>query len=246
MMRDFRCKRTEKRSWGADRTAAFTLVELLVVMAIMAIVMAVTLPAIRSLQEAYNLDAVSQAVVGQLNTARQAALGSSHPVQVRFYLMADYNGAASTSIFHPATTTVYRGIQCFQEGDPTTTSIPVTPITKPYFFPVPVIIASPDAISMSGADVSSMLNSSYSGITVVGASDPNNPLPPPYGSSYQYSYFRMRTNSRTDLSTASSANTTLTFVLETSASKASATSLPPNYVTIELNSVTGGIRYYRP
>jgi uncharacterized protein (TIGR02596 family) len=212
------------------RSRAFTLVELLVVITIAAILSAVTLPTFFSLQGSYNLSAAGQVITAQLGLARQNALAYSHPVQVRFYQVADYNSA----------TPVFRAMQCFLEGDSGTTAI-----SKPYFFPAPIRVFQ---ATSGGVDVSSLLTQSYSGITVVASGDPTitaNPLPPPIGTSYQYSFFRFRPNGMTDLSTATSTTTLLTIGLET-APIVAATSLPKNYVTLQLNALSGVVTVYRP
>ena len=86
----------------------------------------------------------------------------------------------------------------------------------------------------------------YSGIQNVSAGDTGNPLPPPYGTS-AYTYFRFRSNGQIDQSTAGASwsDGTLTLALET-APNIGSTGLPANYVTIQLNAITGIVRVFRP
>lgn len=212
----------------SPRAGGFTLVELLVVLAIIGILTAIAIPAISSIQNSYGLETTGQQLAGQLNFARQYALTTSHPVQVRFYQLPDYNNNGGPS--------VYRAMQCFVESDNL-----VKPISRPYFFPPPAKIFQ---VVSNGTDVSSLLTTGTSGITVVNSGDSANPLPSPYGTSYTYSYFHFRSNGATDLSTVTSLNTLLTIALESASVKN--TGLPANYVTLQLNALSGVVSVYRP
>ncbi len=221
-----------KRITGRGVTGGFTLVEMLVVMAIMAILVSIALPALNSLNSAYNLDSAAQGVTSQFTLARQTALSTSHPVEICFFQIADY---------HTSATTVYRAMQCFEEGDNST----IIPITKPYFFPATVKIITGQA---GGTDASSLLDSTkYLGIYLVSSGDANHVLPPPYGTS-AYSYIRIRSNGQVDQSggTGSTAwiNGYLTLAMETA--PLASTGLPANFVVIQINSVTGATRFFRP
>jgi len=146
---------------------------------------------------------------------------------VRFYQLPDDRDASKS---------VYRGMQIFSEWDGA-----VTPVGRPYFFPRPIIITQ---VTSNGTDVSSLLTPSYSGIVFVNSGDTANPLPPPYGTAYSYSYFHYRSNGATDLSTTTSVNSLLTLVQETA--KVTSTGLPANYLTLQVNAVTGTVGTYRP
>jgi len=234
------------------RTVArgFTLIELLVVMGIMAIIVAIAIPVVAGLQGAYSLDSVGQVIAGQLTLARQTAVASNHPVQVRFYKLADYNSSTTVAGSYHDNTGVYRAMQCFQEGDVTTTTAaatapPVTPITRPYFFPAPVIIVSPGGTATPNANVYSLLTNTA--LTTSTTGDALNPLPI-YGTTYGYSYFHFRANDRTDLSTSTANTGQITLVLENAKAVTTGVGagLPKNFVTLQLNFTTGSVVYYRP
>jgi len=210
------------------------MVELLIVMGIIAIIAAISLPVLNTIRGSLNLDTVAQNVAGQINLARQNAVATSRPVQVRFYQLTDYNGSS---------TLVYRAMQSFVEGETAT-----TPITKPFFFPPNIVILNTQA---SSTDASSLLDWNgtlkLSGVQNVSAGDSANPLPPPYGTS-AYTYFRFRSNGQVDQSTSGTTSWTnawLTLALE-SAPNVGSTGLPANYVTIQLNAITGAVRVFRP
>ncbi|HEY0256298.1 MAG TPA: Verru_Chthon cassette protein D [Candidatus Methylacidiphilales bacterium] len=205
----------------------FTLIELLVVLAIVAILAALSAPVISSIQSSFGLETAAQQVSAQLDTARQYALTTSHPVQVRFYNLPDTTNPAVSA---------YRGMQCFVEGDNA-----VTPIGKPYFFPTPIVVVQ---ATSNGTDISSLLTTGYSGIKTGNPPDTVNPLPPTFGTSYTYAYFHYRTNGQTDLSTTKSVNSLLTLAQGNAPKQGNA--LPANYVTLQLNSITGIVSMYRP
>lgn len=65
--------------------AAFSLIELLAVMAVIALVVAVTLPAFTSLASGSNLNRAGRMVGDQIALARQEAVARNRDVQVTFY-----------------------------------------------------------------------------------------------------------------------------------------------------------------
>jgi uncharacterized protein (TIGR02596 family) len=69
------------------RGHGFTLVELLAVIGIMVLMMALIVPAVVGPGNAQNLTNGANAVVDQLNLARQTALATNRPVEVRFYYL---------------------------------------------------------------------------------------------------------------------------------------------------------------
>ena len=62
----------------------FTLIECAVVMVVMGIVLAMSIPTFRSFQRAHLLEAGSQQVLGQIRLARQKAIGMQHDQRLTF------------------------------------------------------------------------------------------------------------------------------------------------------------------
>ena len=196
---------------------AFTLIELLVVVAIMAAAAAFSIPAALSMLRSSRLGTTGQAVADQLAAARQAALSRNHSVEVRFYQLPDFGGAATAA---PA---VYRAVQSFLDEDDGT----ATPLGRALFFPQPVVL--------SGSAASTLLG------LAARAADSLHPLPL-YGGNYRYVSFRFRLDGSTDVLTA--ASNCVTLVAETD--KAGPSGLPANFVTVQIDPVIGTVRSYRP
>ncbi len=220
-------KRSKESAFNGEK--AFTLVELLTVLAIMAVLILLIAPSLKGLMGAYQLTVTGQAVVSQLTLARQTALARNHAVQVRFYKMPDYNQSVSAA---PA---VFRGIQCFLEEDVTSIGAapPVTALTKLTQFAAPVI-------GSTNANSSSLLAQTAL------AADPTQSLPS-YAQNYNYVTVRFRSGGGTNLTSVSpGVNNCVTFILENDTIKDTANNLPSNYLTLTIDPVTGNIQSYRP
>lgn len=207
---------------------AFSLIELLVVIAIMSLVAAFSVPAFTNTIRAYSLSSAGNAVASQLIMARQTAMAEGHAVQARFYFLPNYNQSSPT----PA---VYRGMQCFLEGDPVVTSgtisAPTSALSNPLYFSSPVVIL---------ADItrSTLLPVSASSLL---AADPKHPLGS-YALNYKYVVFRFTPDGRTDLPNTLAC---VTLVIQQDAVNPG-TKLPPNFVTVQIDPVTGAVRNLHP
>lgn len=98
---------------SVERRRAFTLAEILVVTAIIGILAALALPSIRNISSSTELTTSGAAVVDSLNLARQTALSSNRPVEVRFY---EIPGANDPGL-------AFRGIGIFLVSDAGLTQI---------------------------------------------------------------------------------------------------------------------------
>jgi len=76
-------------SSSQPRQTAFSLVELLVVVAVIAVIVAFAIPAANSMLRGSQLTQGSQSLGDQVAFARQAAISRNRPVEVRFYRYAD-------------------------------------------------------------------------------------------------------------------------------------------------------------
>jgi len=199
----------------------FSLLELLMVIAIIGLLTALVVPAVSSISRSYQMTSAGHAALNALVQARQAAMTKGYPVQVRIYKLPDYNQPNS------GTPSVYRALQAFVEGDPISTggtsSAPLTPLSKASFFSSPVQIL---------AAKSSLL-------TLPAVSSPEETLPG-YGRNYSYVSFRFKPSGQADIS-ASTSGIVLAF-----SSDSQSGSLPDNFRALEIDPVTGAIRDYTP
>jgi uncharacterized protein (TIGR02596 family) len=80
------------------RWSSFSLVELLVVMAIIAILVAMAVPAMRSMLDSDNLSTGAQAVADQVNLARQISSSRNTTVELRFFRMSGDTTGGCTAV----------------------------------------------------------------------------------------------------------------------------------------------------
>jgi len=112
----------------------FTLLELLVVLAILLVLAAVTLPAINSAMSGTNLSRAGVTVADTVLRARQEAVARSREVQVRFY---NFSSAQAQG---------WRGIQIFRI-EQTAAGRSTVAATRIAFLPEGTIISSNSALS---------------------------------------------------------------------------------------------------
>jgi len=194
----------------------FTLVELLVVLTIIAILIALTLPAMTSTARAAHVSNAAQTVVDQLNYGRQAAIARQLPVEVRFYKLADYNAPSGAA---PA---VYRAVQCVMLDGTNT-----VPLSRLQYFTSPAVIST-------DTTQSSMFDSTLMPETAATAN-----MPPLKTSDYRYRSFYFKPSGAISLP---NTNLFLTIVLENDRPVSSGA----NFATVQLNAVTGRAQVFRP
>lgn len=212
---------------------AFTLVEMLVVMAIIAILVTLVTPSLTSVLKANAITQGSQSLIGQLLLARQEALTKNHPVEVRLYQYADpnFSGEAATN---PATWK-YRALQTFTISD---TGVAV-PANKVEHFPSTFIIDS-------GLTLSSLI----AGAQATGASGPvliNGPQTyniPGANKNFNAVAFRFNPDGSTNLGPPPAGGWFLTSHLIQHGDRLA--KAPPNFATLQIDPSNGALREFRP
>jgi uncharacterized protein (TIGR02596 family) len=204
-----------------QRRRAFSLIELLVVVAIIGLLAALIVPAVSGISRSYQMNAAGHAVLNTLMQARQTAMTRGYPVQVRLYKLPGYLEA------NTAAPSVFRAMQIFLEADPVVSgggvTVPVTPLSKPVFFSSPVELL---------ANQSSIL-------TLPATTSPQETLAG-FSKNYSYVSFRFKPSGQADLPATA---TGLTLALSTDPSGAG---LPKNFRALEIDPATGAVRDYAP
>ena len=77
------------RAFAPRRRSAFTLVEVLIVIALIAMLLFLTVPGLKDVMKGTKLTTAADQIVADMNLARQTAIKESVPVEVRFYKFFD-------------------------------------------------------------------------------------------------------------------------------------------------------------
>jgi len=209
--------------------AGFSLVEMIIVIAIIALIATFITPAAASLLKGSQLAQAGLMVNDQLALARQTALSKNRLIEVRFYRCGDPEipGENVTS----ATRGKYRGMQLFQiEEDGS-----ANPIAEAIRLPVAMIMDSSSTLS-------TILNQTA---RPVGKSA-TAPALPRVGDVYDYSFFRFRPNGSTDLLDPANPTAPWFVTIHALTDGDARNSAPPNFYTIQIDAFNGNIRTFRP
>ncbi len=209
-------------------TAAFTLVELLVVIAVGAIITALSVSVFTQVVKAGALTTAVQSVVGILDQARLSAITHNNYVEVRLYELPDYQVDPASGPL-----TVYRAVQSFL-----VTSTGYVPLTKLNLLPMPILFQN-DAIhsTLLSGTVQTPAMLAFTGPPAIPA-----PQLPLYGMNYAAITFRFSPKGSMNLT--GSQQWLLTLV--NPRDPIIANNLPANYATIQIDAFTGKAAYYRP
>jgi uncharacterized protein (TIGR02596 family) len=211
-------RRTMLTARGQILPRAFSLVEMLVVIAIMITLMAIVIPASSSLMGGMNLSRSAGMITDELNFARQTALSRNRDVEVRFYKQGSKLDGNDKQ---------FRAFRSFLiEGADLASWKPLSRVKQ---LPEPIIISDEvNYSSLLGAPAGNGLVKSNESL--------------PGGGNADYVSFLFRANGGTSLKPVT-ANWFLTLY---SQKTKTGVALPPNYFTAQVDPVTGRTRSYRP
>lgn len=219
------------------RNPGFSLVDLSMVALLIVVMAAFALSTHTSISKGTRLPQAERMLTDQLKLARQYAVTRNHPVEVRFIRYGD--GEMPGEKASDPSTGFYRAIQTFEMLENGST----VPIDQPQLLPQNIIMsANEHSTLLTHADLQpprrAFNSPSSSGVT----SDPA--LPRGIDWNYDYVSFRFFPSGGTDLNSTNGVAwcATLQSVLE----RTTGGRLPPNFVTLQLDPVTGAVQLFRP
>jgi uncharacterized protein (TIGR02596 family) len=214
----------------ARRKNSFTLVELLVVMAIGVILAVISADAFARITRSTTVSTASQVLTGSLDFARQTAITRNSDVEFRIYQLPDANASPTTGAL-----TQYRAFQSFLIADGTTNAL-----TKISFLPTPAVISSTVAVS------------SIVGLTPQSPSAFGSQNIPVYGLNYSAIAFRfsptggLETPVAPETEPANGSWFMSLVLLNDPPNTTGNTALPANFATIQLDPFSGRAKVFRP
>jgi uncharacterized protein (TIGR02596 family) len=210
----------------------FTLVEMMVVVAITAVLAAIIAPAASTLIRGTDLTRGGQMISDQLGFGRQAALSMNCAVEVRFYQYAD------PGIPGDVAPGKYHAVQIFQILD----SGSAAPLGKVQVLPTSIIIDSGSTLSTTLSSILGSALASPNVPTLVISGTGNIPIPR-VGTAYNFISFRFQPDGSTNLSPPTGS----WFLTLHSITDGDALDSPPaNFFNLWLDAYNGHIRTFRP
>ncbi len=218
-----------KQSHRTARLAAFSLVELLVVVTIIGIIAAFSVPAVTGILRGSAMTQASQLLTDQFGLARQTALSRNRAIEVRLYQYADPEvpgeAVATTSTWQ------FRAFQIFEVVE----SGAAVPLDMPQRLPGTVIMSARNTFS-------SLIAGTGQTLKTPGNRDPE--LPRGVGRNYKYVSFRFLQDGSTNLSPTVAGGWFVT--IHNLTDQPAGTNPPANFFTLQLDPVSGSTRGFRP
>jgi uncharacterized protein (TIGR02596 family) len=226
------------------RSSAFSLVELVIVIAIIGIISIFVIPAAVSIVAGTDINRASQLAAAQFSQARQVATTKNHQVEVRLLQFADTEGIGES--FDQPATWKFRGIQMFEIFDNGNMAL----IGKTERLPGSIMMdekrfssmldqtgnAEPNQKAMKLVDAQAAQRSDYPLLPRVPAGK---------GLYYKYVSFRYLPDGSTTLDPTGKWYLTMYSVAD---STRLAKTGPPgvNYITLQIDAANGSVRTFRP
>ncbi len=209
------------------RKSGFSLVELLMVIAIIALISALVIPAASSTMMGSRLSGAANQVLSTLTTARQTAIVHNRTVEVRFYKFGDPEIPGENAA-RPETGR-YRAMQTF-EYDEHGAALPVTQVER-----------LPDGIVFDSNVALSSIFAPAQVKTFAPPLDPPAVLPRGVGTNYACSAFQFTPSGSTRFGFGN------WFVTLHKATDGDNLPAPPaNYAAVQIEAISGAVKIYRP
>jgi uncharacterized protein (TIGR02596 family) len=220
---------------------AFSLLELLAVIFIIGIVAVFVTPAASTILKGSQLTQAEQIVTDQIKLARQMAVTKNRSIQVRFIRYGDPEVPGERR--NDPATGFYRAIQVFEILE----SGAAVPLDKPQLLPQAIIMSPGDFSTLvSHTDVQPPMQANKAKVTDANGNTTGGDPAIPRGIDWDYQFvsFRFLPDGSTNLS--STAGTMWHVTLHNINERPNGAAPPPNFVTLQVDPVSGTVRIFRP